>query len=60
MKEENFKAVFIASGAGLPNFMNIEGENLNGVVSANEFLTRNICCFRIKGIITHPITSVKM
>lgn len=38
--EENFKAVFIGSGAGLPKFMNIEGENLNGVYSANEFLTR--------------------
>jgi len=36
-----FKAVFLASGAGLPSFMNIAGENLNGVVSANEFLTRN-------------------
>jgi glutamate synthase (NADPH/NADH) small chain len=41
MKEEGFQAVFIGSGAGLPNFMNIPGENLNGVVSANEFLTRN-------------------
>lgn len=39
--EEGFKAVFIGSGAGLPNFMNIEGENLNGVYSANEFLTRS-------------------
>jgi glutamate synthase (NADPH/NADH) small chain len=37
---EGFDAVFIASGAGLPYFMNIAGENLNGVVSANEFLTR--------------------
>jgi glutamate synthase (NADPH/NADH) small chain len=35
-----FNAVFIAVGAGLPNFMNIEGENLNGVYSSNEFLTR--------------------
>ena len=40
MDEENFAAVFIGSGAGLPNFMNIPGENLNGVMSANEFLTR--------------------
>ncbi len=39
--EEGFKAVFIASGAGLPNFMKIKGENANGVFSANEFLTRN-------------------
>ena len=40
MNEENFEAVFIASGAGLPMFMKIPGENSNGVFSANEFLTR--------------------
>ena len=40
VKEYDFKAVFIGSGAGLPKFMNIPGENLNGVFSANEFLTR--------------------
>lgn len=40
MKEDGFEAVFIGSGAGLPRFMNIPGENLNGVYSANEFLTR--------------------
>ena len=40
MKEQAFDAVFIGSGAGLPNFQNIPGENLNGVYSANEFLTR--------------------
>ena len=39
--EEGFEAIFIGSGAGLPRFMNIPGENLNGVYSANEFLTRN-------------------
>jgi glutamate synthase (NADPH/NADH) small chain len=38
--EEEYKAVFVGSGAGLPKFMNIPGENLNGVYSANEFLTR--------------------
>lgn len=38
--KENFEAIFIGSGAGLPKFMNIPGENLNGVFSANEFLTR--------------------
>ncbi|MBE9488274.1 MAG: NADPH-dependent glutamate synthase [Bacteroidetes bacterium] len=38
--EEGYDAVFVASGAGLPRFMGIDGENLNGVVSANEFLTR--------------------
>ena len=37
---EEFDAVFIGTGAGLPSFMNIPGENLNGVYSANEFLTR--------------------
>jgi glutamate synthase (NADPH/NADH) small chain len=41
MDEEGYEAVFIGSGAGLPKFMGIPGENLNGVVSANEFLTRN-------------------
>jgi len=40
LDDEGFDAVFIGSGAGLPRFMGIEGENLNGVVSANEFLTR--------------------
>lgn len=40
MKEEDFKAVFIGSGAGLPKFMGIPGENANGVFAANEFLTR--------------------
>ncbi len=40
VKEYGFKAVFIGSGAGLPKFMNIPGESLVGVYSANEFLTR--------------------
>ena len=40
MAEEEFSAVFIGSGAGLPKFMGIPGENANGVLSANEFLTR--------------------
>ena len=39
--DDGFKAVFIGSGAGLPRFMNIEGESLNGVYSANEILTRH-------------------
>jgi glutamate synthase (NADPH/NADH) small chain len=38
--KDGFAAVFVGAGAGLPNFMNIPGENLNGVYSANEFLTR--------------------
>ena len=41
MEEEGFEAVFIGSGAGLPKFMGIPGENANGVFSANEYLTRN-------------------
>lgn len=40
LQEEGYEAIFIGSGAGLPNFMNLEGENLKGVYSANEFLTR--------------------
>lgn len=44
-----FEAVFVASGAGFPNFMGIDGENLCGVVSANEFLTRNNLLFSYKG-----------
>ncbi len=39
-EKEHFSAVFVGSGAGLPKFMGIPGENLNGVFSANEFLTR--------------------
>ena len=41
LKQMDFKAFFIGVGAGLPMFLNISGENLNGVVSANEFLTRS-------------------
>ena len=40
LKEQGFKAFFVASGAGLPNFMNIPGENSNGIMSSNEYLTR--------------------
>ena len=40
LQEDGFDAIFIASGAGLPKMLNIPGENLNGVFSANEFLTR--------------------
>ncbi len=47
--KKDFKAIFIATGAGLPQFLGIEGENLNRVYSANEFLTRvnlmKACCF---------------
>ena len=40
LKEDGFKGVFVASGAGLPRFMNIRGENYVGVMSSNEYLTR--------------------
>lgn len=40
LQQEGYRAFFIGSGAGLPNFMNIPGENLNGVLSSNEYLTR--------------------
>lgn len=40
LKKEGFDAIFLCSGAGLPKMMNVAGENLNGVYSANEFLTR--------------------
>lgn len=40
LREEGFQAFFVGSGAGLPNFMNIPGENYNGVLSSNEYLTR--------------------
>ncbi|HEY3369732.1 MAG TPA: NADPH-dependent glutamate synthase [Prolixibacteraceae bacterium] len=40
LKEEGFETFFVASGAGLPRFMNIPGENYNGILSSNEYLTR--------------------
>ena len=40
LREQGYKGIFVASGAGLPRFMNIPGENLNGVLSCNEYLTR--------------------
>ncbi len=40
LKKEGFQGFYVASGAGLPNFMNIPGENANGVLSSNEYLTR--------------------
>lgn len=51
--QKEFDAIFVGTGAGLPKFMNIEGENLNGVYSANEFLTRvNLMGAYKKGAIT--------
>ncbi len=40
LRQDGFRAFFVGSGAGLPNFMNIPGENFNGVLSSNEYLTR--------------------
>ena len=53
--ENGFEAVFIGSGAGLPNFMNIPGEALKGVYSANEFLTRSNL---MKAYLDHPVTPI--
>ncbi len=53
--EAGFEAVFIGSGAGLPNFMGIPGEALNGVYSANEFLTRSNL---MKSYLTSPQTPI--
>jgi glutamate synthase (NADPH/NADH) small chain len=53
--EMGFEAVFIGSGAGLPNFMNIPGEGLKGVYSANEFLTRSNL---MKAYLEDPVTPI--
>ena len=55
MQEQGFEAVFIGSGAGLPKFMKIPGENLKGVYSANEFLTRINLMKAYKADSTTPI-----
>ncbi|MBQ5375250.1 MAG: NADPH-dependent glutamate synthase [Lachnospiraceae bacterium] len=55
LEEEHFDAVYIGSGAGLPKFMNIPGEQLNGVFSANEFLTRSNLMKAFKEDSTTPI-----
>ena len=57
--EDGYKAVFIGSGAGLPRFMGIEGESLNGVYSANEFLTRNNLMKAYKADSDTPIMKAK-
>lgn len=59
MEEYKFEAVFIGSGAGLPRFMNIPGENLKGVYSANEFLTRVNLMKAYKDNPTTPIQHAK-
>ncbi|MBQ1508083.1 MAG: FAD-dependent oxidoreductase, partial [Erysipelotrichaceae bacterium] len=53
--EMGYEAVFVGSGAGLPNFMRIPGESLKGVYSANEFLTRSNL---MKSYLEHPVTPI--
>lgn len=59
LMEDGYEAVFIGSGAGLPRFMNIPGENLKGVYSANEFLTRVNLMKAYKKGSTTPIMHAK-
>lgn len=59
MDDQGFEAVFIGSGAGLPRFMNIPGENLCGVYSANEFLTRTNLMKAYKDDSSTPIMHAK-
>ena len=56
INEEGYDAVFIGSGAGLPKFMGIPGEQANGVFSANEFLTRNNLMKAFRDDYDTPIT----
>lgn len=59
LREEGFKGFFVGSGAGLPRFMNIPGENLVGILSSNEYLTRvNLMGASQKGMDT-PVVSGK-
>lgn len=60
IQEDGFDAVFVGSGAGLPSFMNIEGENLVGVFSANEFLTRvNLMKAYMRGRADTPVVNAR-
>ncbi|MCR5801354.1 MAG: NADPH-dependent glutamate synthase [Lachnospiraceae bacterium] len=59
IEDEGFDAVFIGSGAGLPKFMGIPGENANGVFSANEYLTRSNLMKAFKSDSTTPIMESK-
>ncbi|MGN0481063.1 MAG: NADPH-dependent glutamate synthase, partial [Lachnospiraceae bacterium] len=59
LSEEGFDAVFIGSGAGLPKFMGIPGENANGVFSANEYLTRSNLMKAFKDEYDTPISAGK-
>lgn len=57
LKDEGYEAIFIGSGAGTPYFLNIKGENLNGIYSANEFLTRTTLMEAYKKDMDTPIIS---
>ncbi len=60
IEKDGYDAVFIGTGAGLPKFMNIEGENMVGVYSANEFLTRaNLMKAYMRGVAATPIAMSK-
>ncbi len=59
LREEGFKAFFVASGAGLPNFMNIPGENLINIFSSNEYLTRVNLMNAANGEFDTPVFSGK-
>lgn len=59
VQEEGFDAVFIGSGAGLPRFMGIPGENANGVFSANEYLTRSNLMKAFRDDYDTPIAKLK-
>ena len=59
IEEEGFEAVFVGSGAGLPRFMGIPGENANGVFSANEYLTRSNLMKAFKDEYDTPIARFK-
>ena len=56
LKEQGFRAIFVASGAGLPNFMRIPGENLIGIMSSNEYLTRVNLMGAAKNTTDTPVT----
>ena len=59
IEEEGYEAIFIGSGAGLPMFMGIPGENANGVFSANEYLTRNNLMYAFRDDYDTPIYKAK-
>ncbi len=59
LEDEDYKAIFVASGAGLPNFMNIPGENSVGIMSSNEYLTRVNLMDASNPVSDTPITKAK-